>query len=151
MQAEDENSLYAYHLLTHTLLSSMRKRLTAVTSKSPTNEFIASIASDVCSDIVGDSDAPLLKMIRALTSSGFRIDVTTSDTSTTWTVACPFAHSLHQNIQGDTVCPTAFLLLGSVMLQKSDERLADQHLTPGGIEFTTKTIFVCDIISTTNP
>ena len=137
MPREDEASLYAYHVLTHTTMLQMRRKPTGPAARDVENELIAHIAGEYCRKVVGDGKVPLLKMLRILHSNGFRVHVATAQRSIDIAVSCPFS-SIHAEIPHDTICPIALLLLASMRLSKF--KLADatlnQNLTPNGVECT---------------
>jgi hypothetical protein len=138
LQDRIEADLLAYHVLTHALITALEERLVGTTSKTFVNEYMVSVATEVSNSLVGGSDAPLLKMLRLLSSYGFRVEMGLSDASTDWVVSCPFAHSLHPKVPGHASCPVALLILGSIRLQKRDEKITHQTMTADGVEFRTE-------------
>lgn len=129
-------SFQAYHVLADTLLSAFYERLAGATSKRVADQFILTTATRVAQDLVGDSPDPVTKMREIISSYGCELGQTRNGDLGHWTIACPFAETLHPKAPKDSMCPVALLLLGAVRLKEGGSAITMQNLTTDGVKFT---------------
>jgi hypothetical protein len=132
----ESSKFHAYHVLTDTLLTAFYERLAGATSKNVADQFILTTATRVARELVGDSPDPVAKMRELMSSYGCDLGQTQNGDSTNWTVACPFAESVHPKTPKNTMCPIALLFLGAVRLKERESIITMQNLTTDGAKFT---------------
>lgn len=140
--AEPPNSkfdLLAYHMLTHTLITTFHRRLMDVTTKRFADEFMMNTAAQVVKTVIGDSSKPIEAIREIIEEYGYHINEVHEDDHSSWSIKCPFAQKVHPNLSStDAICPMSLLILGAVRLQQQNSIMMERSLDPDGSQFMIK-------------
>ena len=131
--------LLAYHMLTHTLITTFHRRLMDITTKRFADEFMLGTAAQVVKTVTGDSSEPMEAIRRIIEKYGYRINEAHEDDHSSWSIKCPFAQRVHPNLSAsDAICPISLLILGAVRLQKQNSFMMERSLDTDGSQFIIK-------------
>jgi len=133
---DSKTDLLAYHMLTHTLITTFHQRLMGITTRRFADEFMMDTAAQVVKNLVGSSSNPIEDMRKIIEKYGYQINESSEDDHSSWTIKCPFAQKVHPNLTlKDAICPISLLILGAVRLQQQNSVVRDRALDADGSQF----------------
>ena len=136
---DSKTDLLAYHMLTHTLITTFHQRLMGITTRRFADEFIMDTASQVVKNLVGASSNPVEEIRNIIEKYGYQIKESSEDDHASWTIKCPFAQKVHPNLTlSEAICPISLLILGAVRLQQQNSVMQERSLDPDGSQFEIK-------------
>ena len=131
--------LLAYHMLTHTLITTFHRRLMDITTRRFADEFMMNTAAQVVRNLIGDSSNPIDEIQKIIEKYGYQINETHHDEHSSWTIKCPFAQKVHPKLSlNDAICPISLLILGAIRLQQQNSTMQQHALDPEGSQFEIK-------------
>jgi len=136
---DSKTDLLAYHMLTHTLITTFHQRLMGITTRRFADEFIMDTAAQVVKNLVGASSNPVEEIRNIIEKYGYQIKESSEDDHASWTIKCPFAQKVHPNLTlSEAICPISLLILGAVRLQQQNSVMQERSLDPDGSQFEIK-------------
>ena len=136
---DSKTDLLAYHMLTHTLITTFHQRLMGITTRRFADEFIMDTAAQVVKNLVGGSSNPVEDIRKIIEKYGYQIKESSEDDHASWTIKCPFAQKVHPNLTlSEAICPISLLILGAVRLQQQNSVMQERSLDPDGSQFEIK-------------
>jgi len=131
--------LLAYHMLTHTLITTFHRRLMDITTRRFADEFMMNTAAQVVKGLIDDSPNPIDEIQNIIKKYGYQIKEAHEDDHSSWTIKCPFAEKVHPKLSlNDAICPISLLILGAVRLQQQNSIMLQHSLDPDGSQFEIK-------------
>jgi hypothetical protein len=131
--------LLAYHMLTHTLITTFHRRLMDITTRRFADEFIMNTAAQVVKNLIGDSTSPIEETQKIIEKYGYQINETHENDHSSWTIRCPFAQKVHPKLSlHDAICPISLLILGAIRLQQQNTIMTQHVLETEGSQFEIK-------------
>ena len=137
--SDSKFDLLAYHMLTHTLITTFHRRLMDITTKRFADEFMMNTAAQVVKNLIGESSKPIEEIQNIIENYGYQIDESHEDEHSRWIVKCPFAQKVHPKLSlNDAICPISLLILGAVRLQQQNSTMLQHALDADGSQFEIK-------------
>ena len=131
--------LLAYHMLTHTLITTFHRRLMDITTRRFADEFMMNTAAQVVNGLIDESANPIEETQNIIKKYGYQITETHQDDHSSWTIKCPFAQKVHPKLSlNDAICPISLLILGAIRLQQQNSIISQHALDPEGSQFEIK-------------
>ena len=136
---DSKSDLLAYHMLTHTLITTFHRRLMDITTRRFADEFMMNSAAEVAKKLVGDSTNPIDGIRTIIERYGYQIKESKQDDHSSWIIKCPFAQKVHPTLSlSDAICPISLLILGAIRLQQQNSVMQERALDPDGSQFEIK-------------
>ena len=136
---DSKMDILAYHMLTHTLITTFHRRLMDITTRRFADEFMMNTAAQVVKDLIDDSTNPIDEIQNIIKKYGYQIKEAHEDDHSSWTIKCPFAEKVHPKLSLNyVICPISLLILGAVRLQQQNSIMLQHALDPKGSQFEIK-------------
>lgn len=137
--SDSKIDLLAYHMLTHTLITTFHRRLMDITTRHFADEFMMNTAAQGVKGLINDSANPIEVIQNIIEKYGYQIKETHVDDHSSWTIKCPFAQKVHPKLSSsDAICPISLLILGAVRLQQQNSIMSQHALDLEGSQFEIK-------------
>lgn len=137
--SDSKIDLLAYHMLTHTLITTFHRLLMDITTRRFADEFMMNTSAQVVKNLIGEGSNPIEEIRNIIGKYGYQINETHENDHSSWTIKCPFAQRVHPKLSlNDAICPISLLILGAVRLQQQNSTMPQHALYPEGSQFEIK-------------